>query len=82
MPFLSYQLISVIPQLSFTYDRSQLTFTSHLFLRFYNVLTVSLSLAEKCRVSSEDFGRIFESLQSLQTRHCFCDDLMTSGVAS
>ena len=61
---------------------SQLTFTSHLFLRFCIVSTVSLSLAGKSRVSYEDFERTFECLQSLQTRHFFCNALVTSRVAS
>ena len=36
--------ISVIFQLPLIYDRSRLTFTSHLFLRFSIMSTVSLSL--------------------------------------
>ena len=45
---LSVQLsakISAFSQLSLIYDTSQLTFTSHLFLRFCIVSAVSLSLS-------------------------------------
>ena len=55
--FLAVSKRSAISQFSVNYGGSQLTFTSHLLLRFCIVSTVSLSLAEPCQVSPAYFFR-------------------------
>ena len=47
-------------QLSVNFAGSQFSFTSHKPSRFCIVLTVSLSFAEQCRVSSKGFRTTFE----------------------